>query len=132
MREGREGSERGRSIRGSHFTTHYRTFVTIFILLLFTTPDSNGLIAVVEDGIQKELPLALEDILIFSTGAFNVPPMGFEEQPSISFKKAGGDLPTASTCTNTLYIPTVHANNYETCKYKFVLALTGAVGFGQV
>ena len=99
------------------------------ICLLF--PDSND-IAVIEDGIKKEVPVSLEDILIFTTGACNVPPMGFEEQPSIQFKKDEGDLPTASTCTNTLYIPTVHINDYEAFKYKFVVALTCAVGFGQV
>ena len=94
--------------------------------------DSGGEVAVDEDGETKDIPLSLVDILVFATGASSLPPMGFDEQPSITFKKEGGEFPTSSTCTNTLYLPTVHSNNYKAFKYKFVFALTGAVGFGQV
>lgn len=95
--------------------------------------DGNGEVNVFDNGDSQILPLSLEDILIFATGAANIPPMGFVEQPSIVFKEdSGKDLPTASTCSNTLYIPTVHYNDYDKFKYKFVLGVTCAVGFGNV
>ena len=68
---------------------------------------------------------------MFATGADEVPPMGFSDEPTIVFE-SGNDLPTASTCTNTLYIPTMHNTNYEMFIYKFVFAIVCAVGFGQV
>ncbi len=64
----------------------------------------------------ENLPLILEDVLIFTTGAAGVPPLGFEEEPSIVFNaedEAKSDLPTSSTCTNTLFIPTT---NHNDCK----------------
>ncbi len=83
----------------------------------------------------ENLPLILEDVLIFTTGAAGVPPLGFEEEPSIVFNaedEAKSDLPTSSTCTNTLFIPTTNHNDCEKFKYKFAQGITCAVGFGQV
>ncbi len=93
---------------------------------------SDGTITVLEDGVEKKLPMSIPDILVFTTGASEVPPMGFTECPSIAFKESGCDLPSASTCSNVLYMPTIHWNNYDMFKYKFVFAITCAVGFGQV
>ena len=96
---------------------------------------SNGHISVIEDGEEKKLLVSLSDVLVFVTGAADVPPVEFEENPSIMFKsavEATSDLPSASTCSNTLYLPMVHCNDYDTFKYKFVFALTCAIGFGQV
>ena len=91
---------------------------------------------VMEDGESKVLRLSLEDILIFATGAAGIPPLGFEQQPSIAFKAVHdgllSDLPTASTCSNTLYMPTVNHNNCIKFKYNFVFAVSCAVGFGKV
>ena len=87
--------------------------------------------SVVEDGEEKKLPLTLSDILVFATGAAHVPPMGWSEHPYIEFKTSC-DLPSASTCSNRLYIPTTHWEDYDTFKYKFVFAVNCAVGFGQV
>lgn len=95
-------------------------------------PLADGKVSVVEDGEKKDIPLSLADMLVFTTDASAIPPMGFDIPPSIKFKKEGSDLPCSSTCTNTLYIPTKHSSDYETFKYKFVFALTGAIGFGQV
>lgn len=87
--------------------------------------------SVVEEGEEKKLPLTLEDILVFATGASQVPSMGWSEQPRIEFNK-DGDLPSSSTRSNCLYIPTANADNYNAFKYKFVFAVNCAVGFGQV
>ena len=85
-----------------------------------------------EDGEQKDIPLSLADVLVFTTGASAIPPMGFDNPLSIRFKDETSGLPRSTTCTNTLYIPTKHSNDYEAFKYKFVFAFTGAIGFGQV
>ena len=88
-----------------------------------------------EDGEKKNLVVSLEDILTFATGANAVPPMGWSEHPSIVFKPVddgGSDLPSASTCINALYLPTVHYNNYDKFKYKLLFAITCSVGFGMV
>ncbi len=50
----------------------------------------------VDDGDRKTIPISLEDILIFATGAASVPPMGFSELPRIVFKEDSTDLPTAA------------------------------------
>ena len=98
--------------------------------LWFNPSDSNGKITA-ENG--DVIDIKLEDILVFATGASEVPPMGFDEQPSVSFKnpdEVGGALPSASTCSNTMYLP-VH-DTYGTFKDKFLFGITCAVGFGNV
>ncbi len=95
--------------------------------------DGKGEVDVLDDGNREIIPISLEDVLVFATGAASVPPMGFSERPRIVFKEdSASDLPTASTCSNTLYVPTVHHNSYDKFKYKFVFGVTGAVGFGTV
>ena len=101
----------------------------------FVDVDGNGEIKVKEDGEEQTLSLSVVDIVVFTTGAAQIPPMGFAARPFIVFKDAAystSDLPSASTCSNTLYIPTVHYNDYETFRYKFVFAVTCAIGFGKV
>ena len=103
------------------------------IFVMFPLLASTGSITVTEDGEQKELPLSLGDILAFTTGAAEVPPLGFDVQPNIKFNSGlHSDLPLASTCSNTLYLPVVHSNDNELFKYRFALAINCAVGFGQV
>ena len=98
----------------------------------YYTAAGDGKVKVLEDGVEKELPISLASILVFATGASESPPMGFAERPSIVFQGNEGDLPLASTCSNVLYLPTTHWNDYDAFKYKFVFAITCAVGFGQV
>jgi len=40
-------------------------------------------VKVLEDGVEKELLISLASILVFATGASEIPPMGFAERPSI-------------------------------------------------
>ena len=61
-------------------------FVCICINITFITLDSNGTVAVDDDGEERDIFIKLEDILIFATGAAQVPPMGFSEQPTVAFK----------------------------------------------
>ena len=75
---------------------------------------------------RKEKRRTSEDILVFAKDAACVSPMGWSEHPSIQFKTEC-DLPSARTCSNCLYIPTSHWDNYDTC-----FAVNCSVGFGQV
>ena len=62
------------------------------------TPGSNGYVKDIEEGEERSIPASLEDIVIFTTGASDIPPIGFEEEPSIVFKTGGGgDLSCSST-----------------------------------
>lgn len=96
--------------------------------------DSNGCTTVVEDGDEKEICVTLADILIFATGAAEIPPIGFTEQPTVNFQPRDGEgclFPRASTCTNVLFLPTSH-ETFETFKYYMLSGIAGAVGFGTV
>ncbi len=73
-----------------------------------------------------------EDILIFFSGAEKVPPLGFNTQPVLAFLHGPQDtLPTASTCTLTLCLPTMH-RQYPEFRNALIHALLGHGGFGQV
>ena len=78
----------------------------------------------------KTFFITLENILIFTTGANSVPPMGFYPTPSIRFHKKSF-FPEANTCANILSLP-LNIGSYETFKYYFCFGITNAVGFGQV
>ena len=51
-----------------------------------------------------EIGISFKDILIFTTGASDVPPMGFSPTPTIQFND-GMKFPLASTCSNVLTLP---------------------------
>lgn len=108
-------------------------FACLCISVTFINSDSKGCVAVEGGGEEKQVQVKLEDILIFATGAAEIPPMGFSEQPTVVFKskhEVGNVLPSASTCVNRMYLP-VH-DTYETFKCKFLLGITCAIGFGTV
>lgn len=84
-----------------------------------------------EEGKEKEICVTLADIPIFATGASQIPPIGFTEQPTIKFQPSNEEVclfPTASTCSNELLLPTAH----ETFKYYMLSGIAGAVGFGTI
>ena len=68
----------------------------------------------------------------FFTGADKIPPLGFNKTPSLEFLD-GCDkiLPTASTCSITMRIPTCY-KEYGCFKDAMNLALKGNDGFGGV
>ncbi|KAK1894286.1 G2/M phase-specific E3 ubiquitin-protein ligase [Dissostichus eleginoides] len=64
-----------------------------------------GVLNIIEDKLTE---LTFEDLLIFITGADEVPTLGFPNKPSIDFytQEAGvRRLPYASTCAMTLFLP---------------------------
>ena len=96
------------------------------ILILYINPDGT---AKTHD---KSCCVELKDILIFFTGAERVPPMGFESQPSLTFLHNPEDiLPTASTCSLELRLPTSHSN-YDCFRNIMITAVKGHGGFGVV
>lgn len=60
-----------------------------------------------------------------ATGAAGIPPMGFTEQPTLVFKpkEEGGGLPSASTYSNMLYLPTMH-DSHKAFKYNILFGVT--------
>ena len=75
----------------------------------------------------------LEDVLVFMTGADRIPILGFELPPKLSFLEylPSKLLPTASTCSVELRLPTIHTD-YSVFKEHMVMALKGHDGFGGV
>ena len=92
--------------------------VNIYSVHLFFSDNSEG------------TGITLRDILIFVTGANQVPPMGFDQPLKIQFVE-GHRLPSASTCSLTLHVPR-EIIEYGNFKEKFTLSILGAHGFGNV
>lgn len=70
------------------------------------------------------------DVLVFCSGSSSIPPLGFDNTPTIAFNTDGGILATASTCDVQLRIPVVH-NSYDSFKEAMVLSIKGHDGFGN-
>ena len=74
----------------------------------------------------KDAECTLEDICIFFSGARSIPPAGWPEKPMLEFLHDDRILPTSSTCSWILRLPTVH-KSYEDA---MVLGSKGNEGFG--
>ena len=78
-----------------------------------------------------DVDCSLEDILIFFSGASQVPPLGFEKHPTLTFNHYGR-LATAFTCDVQLRIPTIHGRSYANFREALILSVKGHDGFGGV
>ena len=74
---------------------------------------------------------SVSDVLEFLSGSTSVPPNGFDEKPRVEFNFSDDSVPTASTCSLCLQLPTAHENEQSFIE-AFCFALKGNVGFGQV
>ncbi|XP_013855982.1 uncharacterized protein LOC106511791 [Austrofundulus limnaeus] len=79
----------------------------------------------------------LENILVFATGAKEIPPIGFSPAPSIEFLHESSEecsskrmLPMANTCVNCLKLPII--TSYEVFKENMDYALGNTQGFGRL
>ena len=103
--------------------TTLRSVKVIHILLCFSLKrfsHTDGRI-VTDDG----RPITLEDFLFFCTGARSEPPLGFPNQPVITFCE--GKLITASTCTLVARLPLEHTTFAD---FKaFAILSIGGLGF---
>ncbi|XP_064642365.1 G2/M phase-specific E3 ubiquitin-protein ligase-like isoform X1 [Lineus longissimus] len=87
---------------------------------------------------KEKISISLSDILIFGTGAAQVPPLGFMPIPSIELsyqapvdpvtKKTLTHFPTSNTCANLLRLPATPY--YSTFKKNMVLGIACSPGFG--
>jgi len=73
----------------------------------------------------------LEDVLIFCTGSDCVPPLGFHKKIDLVFLGPRELLPTASTCSLIMRIPTCLENS-NLFNEKMELGLKGGQMFGSV
>lgn len=111
----------------------YRAVTTNDELRARTTSLYNG---------QKAYPLAfpstcfldvvvtLERVLNFFTGAEEIPPEGFNNQPVLNFNP-NEVLPTSSTCAVQLTLPTKYSEDYEAFKKMLDMGFVCHGGFGK-
>lgn len=81
--------------------------------------------------LESSLPVSLEEVLSFFTGADREPPLGFPVIPKLEFLHSDGILATASTCSLILRLPTVH-DSYPRFRQYMALSFGGHGGFGVV
>ena len=80
-----------------------------------------------------EIECTVEDVMAFFSGASEVPPLGFEKQPTIVFNHANNSiLTTVSTCDLKMRLPTIHGSDYEKFKDALFLSIRGNDGFAGV
>ena len=80
-----------------------------------------------------DLPCKIEDVLVFFSGSDQIPPLGFDEEPSVVFlHDQGSRFATASTCSLQLRLPTCHGDNYTKFKEDIILSVKGNDGFGGI
>ena len=71
-------------------------------------------------------------MLVFFSGSYVIPPLGFEQRPTLSFLHGSiAKFPTASTCDIHLHIPAIYTK-YEDFKEAMIIALKSNDGFGGV
>ena len=76
--------------------------------------------------------ITFSDILMFATGTDDVPPGGFDIQPTLEFDMSSQRYPSANTCSCTLRIPTSRLGfGYENFKEDMTFGFLNAVGFGS-
>ena len=78
---------------------------------------------------ESHVLITLEDLLAFITGASQLPPLGFEHNPTVIFQD-GGKYPISSTCSPSISLPDVE--DYHLFKELMVEGLIGGIGFGRV
>ena len=84
------------------------------------------------EGESSSVTLRLEDLLAFTTGADQIPPLGFDGIAQVNFLHEGWQiLPTACTCAPSISLPTVH-ETYDSFKAAMVEEIVSGFGFGLV
>lgn len=66
---------------------------------------------------DEAFSVTLQDVLLFSTGAAEVPPIGFQPTPALTFHD-DGLFPWANTCSNTLSLSLEHGQYEEYCRLR--------------
>ena len=85
-----------------------------------------------------EKEVSLSDLLVFATGASEIPSIGFDEHPALVFMHDPEEgehgpfvspYPVTSTCAKTLKLPVMHTT-YEGFKSHMLYGIINAWGFG--
>ena len=94
--------------------------------------EADGKIDVFEDDVNtlSSFTITLADILNFMTGSTEIPPMGFQPEPSIIDNNTGTALPIASTCSNCLTLPL--SLSYATFRYNVAFRMKNSPGFLRI
>ncbi|XP_062302074.1 G2/M phase-specific E3 ubiquitin-protein ligase-like [Osmerus eperlanus] len=82
---------------------------------------------------DSQADVTFEDIFIFITSADMIPPLGFQEQPTIEFydqEQGRSRMPYASTCALTFYLPRGLDSEYR-MKEMVTSAIKNSLGFGK-
>ncbi|KAJ8015882.1 hypothetical protein DPEC_G00001140 [Dallia pectoralis] len=109
------------SIEGSNKRAEEEQAVCFWMDWLNDVAAGEAFIQPEEDG-EEKVTLRLEDILVFVTGASQIPPFGFDPMPTISFLHPtvlGGTkkrFPEANTCAIILHLP-IHESYEEFSKW---------------
>lgn len=78
--------------------------------------------------------ITLEDILFFATGCREIPPMGFNVEPSVEFQHScegqEGRYPKANTCSCVIKLPVAH-NNFDQFKENMEFGIANGGGYGM-
>ena len=77
--------------------------------------------------------ISFEDILFFATGCREVPPIGFDVEPSVEFQhsdESPGRYPKANTCACCIKLPVVH-QTYQEFKDHMEFGIGNGGGFGM-
>ncbi|XP_068671668.1 G2/M phase-specific E3 ubiquitin-protein ligase-like isoform X2 [Montipora foliosa] len=82
-----------------------------------------------QDCEARQASATLEEVMIFATGASEIPAIGFESTPTIHFLE-GDRLPKANTCGTILYLPLMH-EDYDDFKKFMDFGILNTPGFGQ-
>ena len=87
--------------------------------------------------LEGEARVTLQSIVVFSTGADDVPPLGFDPHPEVTFQHEPqfgicrtyiSRFPLASTCANRLMLPL--SKTYNDFKVDMEDGILQAPGFG--
>ncbi len=98
--------------------------ICIIHTLLFA--DANGSVVVK----STTFKFSLGEIVQFTTGMPYEPPLGFVPRPSVGFTTYS-DFPTANTCCNVIYLPTIHTS-LEEFGWHLCFGIQNSAGFGKV
>ena len=88
-----------------------------------------------EDIQEGQSELTFPDVLFFTTGCKDIPPLGFQPKPYLRFlhqpENDGNQskFPKANTCANIIMLPVVH-KSYALFKEHMELGIKGSQGFG--
>lgn len=88
-----------------------------------------------ENFAQEPVP-TLKDVFVFVTGCESIPPLGFCGRNSLKNGTIEFDadavVPTVSTCSLTLRLPTNLPSDYKLFKSKMSFYILSSQGFGQL